>query len=213
MKHTEQEKFWAGQFGKEYTDRNTRDPQVWESFYQENWGTTKKEINQKLIGELPKDVKILEVGSNTGMQLRCLQEMGFTNLYGVELQHYAVEKSKEYTKNINIIQGSGFDLPFKDNFFDVVCTNGVLIHIHPNDHKTIMSEMLRCSKTYIMGFEYYAPQLTEVNYRGNDGFLWKGDFAQLFMDNFNNLEEVRRDFYKYRQNDNVDYAYLLKKKQ
>jgi len=57
--------------------------------------------------------------------------MGFTNLYGIELQWYAVEKAKEYTKGINIIQGSGFDIPFKDGYFDLVITNGVLIHIAP----------------------------------------------------------------------------------
>lgn len=57
------------------------------------------------------------------MQLKCLQEMGFTNLYGVELQAYAVQRSKEFTEGINIIQGSGFDVPFKDGFFDLVCTN------------------------------------------------------------------------------------------
>lgn len=207
---TEQEQFWSGEFGKEYTDRNSRDPKEWDNFYLENWGITKSEINSRLLGSLPKDIKILEVGSNTGMQLKCLQQMGFTNIYGVELQQYAVEKSKEYTQNINIIQGSGFDLPFKDNYFDVVCTNGVLIHIHPNDHNKIMSEMVRCTKSYIMGFEYYAPQTQEVNYRGNTGFLWKADFAKIFTDSFG-LTEVKRDYYKYVNSENIDYAYLLKK--
>lgn len=209
--NTTQEKLWQGEFGKEYTDRNTRDIKEWEKFYLDTWGVTKQSINEKLIGHLPKDIKILEVGSNTGMQLNCFQQMGFTNLYGVELQSYAVEKSKEYTKGINIIQGSGFDLPFKDNYFDLVCTNGVLIHIHPNDHKRIMSEMVRCSKSYIMGFEYYAPETTDVNYRGNTGFLWKADFAKIFMSNFPQLKEIKRDYYKYRNDDNVDYAYLLQK--
>jgi len=212
MKHTEQEEFWSGEFGKEYTDRNSRDPKVWDQFYLDNWGTTKKEINQKLLGDLPKDSKILEVGSNTGMQLKCFQDMGFENIYGVELQKYAVEKSKEYTTGINIIQGSGFDLPFKDNYFDLVCTNGVLIHIHPQDHHKIMSEMVRVSKNLVMGFEYYAPKTTDVNYRGNAGFLWKADFAKIFTDSFPNLTEIKRDYYKYIQDDNVDYAYLLQKK-
>lgn len=209
--NTTQEKFWQGEFGKEYTDRNTRDIKEWEKFYIDTWGVTKQSINEKLIGNLPKDIKILEVGSNTGMQLNCFQQMGFTNLYGVELQSYAVEKSKEYTKGININQGSGFDLPFKDNYFDLVCTNGVLIHIHPNDHKRIMSEMVRCTKSYIMGFEYYAPETTDVNYRGNTGFLWKADFAKIFMNNFPQLKELKRDYYKYVNDDNVDYAYLLQK--
>jgi pseudaminic acid biosynthesis-associated methylase len=211
MSNTTQESFWKGDFGKEYTDRNTRDLKEWEKFYQDTWGITKREINEKLFGHLPKDIKILEVGSNTGMQLNCLQEMGFKNLYGIELQSYAVEKSKQFTNGINIIQGSGFNIPFKDGYFDMVCTNGVLIHIHPEDHQRIMSEMVRCSNSYIMGFEYYAPETTDVNYRGNTGFLWKADFSKIFSTNFPELKELKRDYYKYVNDDNVDCAYLLQK--
>lgn len=209
--NTTQEKFWQGEFGKKYTDRNTRDNKEWENFYLDTWGVTKQTINEKLIGYLPKDIKILEVGSNTGMQLNCFQQMGFKNLYGIELQGYAVEKSKEFTKGINIIQSSGFDIPFKDNYFDLVCTNGLLIHIHPNDHNRIMAEMVRCTKSYIMGFEYYAPETTDIIYRGNSGFLWKADFAKIFINNFFELKELKRDYYKYVKDDNVDFAYLLQK--
>ncbi len=209
---TEQEKFWSADFGKEYTNRNSRSTQDWDKFYMDTWGVTKFEINNRLMSALPKDIKILEVGSNTGMQLNCLQEMGFQNLYGIELQPYAVEKSKEYTSNINIIQGTGFDLPFKDNYFDLVCTNGVLIHIKPDDYPNIMKEMVRCTKSYIMGFEYYNPEIQGINYRGNDGFLWKADFAKIFTDSFDNLVEEKRDYYQYVNDSNKDCAYLLKKK-
>ena len=41
--------------------------------------------------------------------------MGFTDLYGIELQKYAVEKAKANTEYINIIQDSPFDIPYKDN--------------------------------------------------------------------------------------------------
>ena len=67
------------------------------------------------------------------MQLDGLQRSGWTNLWGIELQEYAVELSKHYTNHVNIVQASGFDIPFKDNFFDLVVTNGVLIHIAPAD--------------------------------------------------------------------------------
>lgn len=137
-------------------------------------------MNRRLIGSLPKDSKILEVGCNTGMQLRGLQANGFTHLYGIELQWYAVERAKAQLKHVNVIQGSGFDMPFKDNYFDVVCTNGVLIHIAPDDLPRIMSEIYRCSNRYIMGFEYYAEQTQDINYRNNQGVLWKADYAQLF---------------------------------
>src|SRR5687768_14093370 len=124
MVQTKQTNFWEGDFGKEYTNRNTFSSEEWDEVYKKQWGLTKIEINTSFIGHLPKDIKILEVGCNTGMQLNGLQRMGFQNIYGIELQTYAVEKAKEITRNINIIQGSGFDIPFKNNYFDLVCTNG-----------------------------------------------------------------------------------------
>jgi pseudaminic acid biosynthesis-associated methylase len=209
---TKQTDFWKGDFGKEYTDRNSHSAQDWDAFYTKTWGKTKIEMNTAFLGDLPRDIKILEVGCNTGMQLNGLQRMGFENIYGIELQPYAAEQAKKYTKNINVICGSGFDLPFKDSYFDVVCTNGVLIHISPDDLPKIMGEMYRCSKKYIWGFEYYAEQVQDINYRGNEGFLWKADYAALFMKQFPDLKLVKKEMYPYVDNPaNVDYMYLLEK--
>lgn len=210
---TKQIDFWKGDFGKEYTDRNSRSHEEWDKFYLSCYGKTKIEMNDAFIGNLPKDMRILEVGCNTGMQLNGFQRMGFENLYGVELQPYAAEEAKKYTKNINIVCGSGFDLPFKDEYFDLVCTNGVLIHIEPKDLPKIMTEMYRCSKKYIFGFEYYADSLTEINYRGHSNYLWKADYAALFMEQFPDLKLVKTEKYPYIDNSgNVDFIYLLEKK-
>ncbi len=207
-------KFWSGEFGKDYTDRNSRDQATWDKFYTDYYGITKIDMNQEFIGSLDKSARILEVGCNTGMQLMGLQRMGFEYIYGVELQHYAVEKAKEFTKGINIIQGSGFDLPFKDNYFDVTCTNGVLIHIEPNDLIKIMSEMVRTTKKYIWGFEYYADSITNINYRGNEGFLWKADYAELFLKNFSNLRLIKKTIFPMineTEKGNKDIMYLIEK--
>ena len=214
MQHTQQEEFWSGDFGREYTDRNSRPLAEWNEFYRSIYGTTKLEINAEFLGDLPRDARILEVGCNTGMQLVGLQAAGFERLYGIELQAYAVEKARDFVRGVNILQGSGFDLPFKDGYFDLVCTNGVLIHIAPADLPRIMSEMVRCSGRYIMGYEYYAPETTAINYRGNEGFLWKADFAQLFLDNFPELRLVKQQLYSYvndAERGNQDVVYLLEK--
>src|SRR6478752_4123051 len=107
MGNTEQEKFWNSNFGKEYTERNKwYSDEEWDAFYKDTWGTTKLEINDKVLKDLSRDMKILEVGCNYGAQLRGFQRMGFKNLYGVELQEYAVEESKKAFSHINIITGS-----------------------------------------------------------------------------------------------------------
>ncbi|QHT68817.1 methyltransferase domain-containing protein [Rhodocytophaga rosea] len=203
--------FWKGEFGQEYTLRNSRSQQEWDQFHLDTWGITKIDMYQKFIGDLPKDARILEVGSNTGMQLAGLRRMGFTQLYGIEIQPDAVELSKQYTHHTNIIVGSGLDIPFKDNYFDLVFTSGVLIHISPDNLPIVMKEMVRCSRRYILGFEYYAAYVQSINYRGNEGFLWKADYAGLFRKTEPTLKEVKKEYYKYVKDDNVDAMYLLEK--
>lgn len=211
---TKQTQFWQGNFGKSYTDRNTLGHESWNQSYVEKYGTTKLALNDKLIGDLPRDSKILEVGCNTGQQLEGFQRQGFTQLYGVELQWYAVEQAQSRLHHINVLQGSGFDLPFRDNYFDLVCTNGVLIHISPDDLPRIMKEMCRCTRRYIMGFEYYAEETQSINYRGNDGFMWKADYARLFCDYLSNLQTVKKEIVPYvseAERGNEDCLYLLEK--
>jgi pseudaminic acid biosynthesis-associated methylase len=212
MNETQQEIFWNSNFGKEYTIRNKwSSDDEWDKIYCETWGMTKLEINNKVLANLPRDIKILEVGCNYGAQLRGLQRMGFKNLYGVELQEYAVDESKKAFTGLNIITGSGFDLPFKDNYFDLVCTNGVLIHISPVDHYAFMKEIHRCSRKYIMGWEYYNNEIKELNYRENHGFMWKADFGGIYVNYFSDLRIKETHFIKYVSNDNVDAIFLFEK--
>jgi pseudaminic acid biosynthesis-associated methylase len=212
MTTNEQLNFWKGDFGKEYTLRNSRNQQEWDQFHLDTWGITKIDMYEQFIAHLPKDSRILEVGSNTGMQLAGLQRMGFTQLYGVEIQPDAVALSRKYLAHVSIITGSGFDIPFKDNYFDLVFTSGVLIHIAPENLPVIMAEMVRCSRQYVLGFEYYSDTTRSINYRGHEGFLWKADYSQLFLDQFEQLGLVKKEFYKYVNDDNVDAMYLLEKK-
>ncbi|MCK4788064.1 MAG: methyltransferase domain-containing protein [Desulfobacteraceae bacterium] len=210
-KITEQMEKWTGEFGKEYTDRNALTLEETEALYKRNYGVTRTELNERFLKGIDRSIRILEVGSNVGNQLLYLQGMGFSNLYGIEPQSYAVELSKKRTKGINIIKGNVFDIPFKNKHFDIVFTSGVLIHIHPQDIKKALKEIYRCSRKYIWGFEYYADTYTEVTYRGRKGLLWKTNFASLYLDLFDDLELVKERRLKYLENENVDTMFLFKK--
>ena len=208
---TDQMQEWTGQFGKEYTERNALSVQEMELMYKERYGITRAEMNSRFFGYFDRDMKILEVGSNIGNQLLYLQKARFKNLYGIELQSYAVELSKSRTKGINIIQGSAFDIPFKDDFFDLIFTSGLLIHIAPEDIGNVLREIYRCTKRYIWGFEYFADNYTEIDYRGHRGLLWKANFAQMYLSTSSNLRLVKEKRFKYLHNDNVDSMFLLEK--
>lgn len=209
---TAQKLEWAGEFGKEYTDRNALSLEEMEALFETNYGVTRTELNEKFLGSLDRSVRILEVGSNVGNQLLCLQKMGFTRLYGIELQSYAVELSKSRTRGINIIQGEASDIPFRDGYFDVVFTSGVLIHIAPADLPDVMKEIYRCSRRYIFGFEYYSDTPKEVMYRGHENLLWKADFASKYLELFDDLHVIKDEKIKYLNNENVDTMFLLEKR-
>ena len=210
-KFTKQMEEWAGSFGREYTDRNALSLQEMELSYKERYGMARTEMNFRFIGRLDTDIRVLEVGSNVGNQLLCLQKAGFKDLYGVELQPYAVELSKSRTEGMNIIQGSAFDIPFRDGFFDLVFTSGLLIHIGPEDIPAVLAEIHRSTKQYIWCFEYYSDMYTKIKYRGHTDLLWKTNFSKLFLDHFDDLRLAKEEHFEYPGSGNVDAMFLLHK--
>ena len=159
---TEQIRTWTGDFGREYTDRNVYTVAELDQCYRQNYGTTRTEINERFLTEVPKEARILEVGCNMGTQLLVLREMGYANLFGMEIQSYALERAKERIPGVVLTQASAFAIPYPDREFDLVFTSGVLIHIAPSDLPNALSEIHRCASTWIWGFEYYAPETTEI---------------------------------------------------
>ncbi len=212
MKKTKQLGEWLGDFGKKYTDRNSLSWKEFDKLYRSNYGQTRIELNRGFLDKMDRSMKILEVGSNMGNQLLCLQKMGFKNLFGIEPQEYAVELSKRITKGINIIKGDVFDIPFKDGYFDMVFTSGVLIHINPKDIRNALKEIYRCSSKLIWGLEYFSEKYEGIVYRGHKGLLWKTDFVKLFLNLFKDLKLVKEKRINYINNSDVDTMFLLKKK-
>lgn len=207
---TKEEKFWLSEFGSEYLERNKFSNQELDQLYINNFGVSRSRLNNEFLGKL-KLKNILEVGCNIGNQLTLLQNQGFKNLYGIEISPEAVETSKNRTKDINIIQSSAFDIPFKDSCFDLVFTAGILIHINPKDIKKIMKEIYRVSNKYVWGYEYYHPTHIDIEYRGNKNRLWKGDFCQMYLGLFPNFKVIKRKKLKYLNSENQDEMFLLKK--
>ncbi len=210
---TEQIRTWSGDFGREYTDRNTFTPAQLDELYQRNYGITRSVINRRFLESIPRDARILEVGCNVGTQLLMLQSMGFTNLHGIEIQDYALQRARGRLPAAVLRQASALAIPYSDRFFDLVFTSGVLIHIAPADLPLALGEIRRCAKHWIWGIEYYAPQMTEVAYRGHHALLWKTDYARLYAEQFPELELVREERLRYLENENVDTAFLLRVKE
>jgi pseudaminic acid biosynthesis-associated methylase len=212
MEIKEHAEIWEGQFGKDYTDRNFLSIETVKANNLKIYGLYISEIFKKALHEIPKDIKILEVGCNIGLRLIELQSLGFKNLYGIDLSDYAVERSKSISKNINIIKSTGFENPFNTNYFDLVFTSGVLVNIDPKNLGFLMDEIYRVSKKYILGFEYYSEKTQTIPYRLEKDFLWKADYSKLYIERLSDLKEIKKDIYTYLDGSgNQDAIFLLEK--
>ena len=204
-----QAKAWAGQFGRDYTDRNEATLTEMEAAHVELYGVARTVLNRQFLDDLPRTISILEIGCGIGNQLLCLQAMGFRDLTGIDVQPYALERAKMRTNGIAFHTGTILDLAFPERTFDLVFTNNVLIHVHPFNIFQAMSEIVRVTIRYIWGMEYYAPYYVPVRYRGQSDLLWKADFYRLYAALFNVRPLSGRILY--RTDGLLDSMYLLEK--
>jgi len=174
---TQQLKLWRSPFGREYTDRNDQPkPQRIEA-----WRRILEGIDAS---------RVLEVGCNAGWNLAYLDMLGVVEKIGIEPQAYAAGVARQ--RGHSVLQGTAFDLPFKDRWFDLAFTSGVLIHISPDDLGRALDEIYRVSARWIVAMEYDAPDEQEIQYRGHSGALWKRDHGAAWRARYPELRLVKR---------------------
>lgn len=203
-----------GEFGLQYTERNLATTEEMDEQYKRNYGISRTALNSKFLRGIPHRSSVLEVGAGIGNQLLCLQRMGYSNLFCIDLQAQALKLLRPRSGHVNSVRASGLQLPFRDGSFELIFTSGVLIHIHPSKIPEIMTEIHRCARRYIWGLEYYSDaDYTEVTYRGRKDLLWKSNYAETFTRLFTDLELAAEQRLPYLTNPNlIDSMYLLRKK-
>jgi pseudaminic acid biosynthesis-associated methylase len=176
------EALWQGNFGDEYTARNAAASDGRLPFWKDLLSSI--EVN-----------RVLEVGCNLGANLRWLATLLPPNqLFGIDINNTALAQLRREVPTVNAIWSTARSLPFRDAFFDLVFTTGVLIHQPQASLPEVMSEIVRCSRRYVLAGEYHADQLTEVPYRGQEGALFKLDFGAQYLARFPELKLVKKGF-------------------
>ena len=200
---TEQEAFWAGDFGNEYIERNKNRQLVASNIM----------MFAKMLEKAHNVESLIEFGSNIGLNLQALHHLlPETKLSAIEINPKAASILKE-SGFVNVYNTSILDF-LPDAQRTLTFTKGVLIHINPDVLPYVYDKLYETSAKYILMCEYYDPNPVEINYRGHEGKLFKRDFAGEFMARFPDVALVDYGFFYHNdpRHDQEDMNWFLMEK-
>jgi pseudaminic acid biosynthesis-associated methylase len=172
---TEQEAFWRGGFGDQYTERNADERLV----------RANLALFARILSRAPSVDSIVELGCNRGANLAALNALDPTfKLTAYEINATAAKIASDLGV-AKVHCASILDLdPATLETSDLAFTKGVLIHIGPDDLERAYAALHGLARRYVMVCEYYNPTPAMVPYRGATERLFKRDFAGELMDRF-----------------------------
>ena len=181
---TDQEEFWAGEFGTKYIERNKGDRLL----------ASNLDFFAKSLRRARGITSCMEFGANIGMNLRALKLLyPEQDQHAIEINTIAARELSTFVPSGQVLNGSILDYrPIRT--FDLVLIKGVLIHIHPEALSKVYDRLHRCTGKYLLMCEYYNPTPVAVPYRGHSDRLFKRDFCGELLDLYPDLGLVDYGF-------------------
>ena len=168
---TDQENFWAGEFGTEYISRN-------ESHH---WLAANVYLFSKILGKTNKIKSVIEFGPNIGLNLNAISMLKPNiEMAGIEINQDAYKILQEQFPNGEFYNKSIADYK-PSKIYDLSLIKGVLIHLNPSLLEETYEKIYKSSRKYILICEYYNPTPVSIDYRGHKDRLFKRDFAGEFL--------------------------------
>ncbi len=185
---TDQEAFWAGEFGSEYINRNRGSGVL----------ASNLSFFSKALAKAQKLDSCIEFGANIGMNLRALRLLyPMQDQYAIEINPKAITELSAVIPSKNIFQNSILDYK-PDRTWDLTLIKGVLIHINPDFLQQAYDNLYCATNRYLLVCEYYNPSPVAISYRGHKDRLFKRDFAGEILDKYSNLKLVDYGFVYHR---------------
>lgn len=176
---TEQENFWAGDFGTEYMKRNQSDMLL----------ASNLNFFSKALQNAGKVRSCIEFGANLGMNLKALKLMyPAMELHAIEINLDAAQELAQVIPVDHIYHNSIFDWIPPSRSWDLVLIKGVLIHINPDELLHVYDKLVASTRRYLLVAEYYNPEPVSLSYRGHANRLFKRDFAGEIMDRYPEIQ-------------------------
>lgn len=182
--NTEQEAFWAGNFGSEYIKRNKGDALL----------ASNLSFFSKVLRSACDIQTCIEFGANIGMNLKALKLL-YPNQeqYGVEINTDAAKELALVIPPIQIYQESILNFN-PQRTWDLTLIKGVLIHINPDELLNAYSKLVASCGKYLLIAEYYNPTPVSIVYRGYTNRLFKRDFVGEIIDRYSEMELIDYGF-------------------
>ena len=181
---TEQEKFWAGEFGSEYIQRNQGDALL----------ASNLDFFAKALRAARGVKTCIEFGANIGMNLKALKLLHpAQEQFGVEINSDAAHELAQVIPPSHVHHSSILDFNPQQTW-DLALVKGVLIHINPDALPQVYDKLVAASEKYLLVAEYYNPAPVAIPYRGHKDRLFKRDFAGEIMDRHPQMELVDYGF-------------------
>ena len=201
---TEQEAFWAGDFGTDYIQRNQ--------------GVALLASNLDFFAKALRSTRginsCIEFGANIGMNLKAL------NLLHPGIDAHAIEINAEAAQQLGTVipPAHVYNTSILDfaptRQWDLTLIKGVLIHINPDMLSQVYDKLVTSAGRYLMVAEYYNPAPVAIPYRGHSDRLFKRDFAGEVMERHPQMQLVDYGF-AYRRDPNFpqdDITWFLMEK-
>jgi ubiquinone/menaquinone biosynthesis C-methylase UbiE len=95
--------------------------------------------------------RILEFGCDNGIMLNYFKKYNL-ELFGIDINGKSIVEGHQKFPELNLIKSFGLNIPFQDNYFDILFASAVLKHIRYEDREKVYGEFSRVSK-YIIVWE------------------------------------------------------------
>lgn len=185
---TDQEKFWAGNFGYDYIERNSDS-----SILSSNVNFFSKSLSRTTGFK-----SFIEFGSNIGLNIKAINLLYHDiECAALEINEKAVNELKTFLPAQNIYHSSIIDFNINKTW-DLVLIKGVLIHIDPDSLSIVYEKITSACNKYLLIAEYYNPTPVSITYRGYNNRLFKRDFAGEVMDKYPDFKLIDYGFQYHR---------------
>lgn len=181
---TEQETFWAGEFGTEYIQRNQGD-----ALLASNLAFFSKALHQA------HGIKnCIEFGANIGMNLKAIKLLHpGIDVHGIEINADAAQELGNVIPAKQVHNESILDFSPSQQC-DLALIKGVLIHLNPEVLPQVYDKLFAACDRYLLVAEYYNPTPVAIPYRGHSDRLFKRDFAGEMMERHPTLRLIDYGF-------------------